>query len=136
MTSLHHFIPSLTACGLAALLAGCASTDSFMKLDTNRDGSGSPAEFDTYMKKEVFARVDTENDGKVTRVEWQQCNPKVSDTKFSKTDTNRDNCISRPEADAAFDREGSLKKLFGKIDSDLNGGLSPSEVSAFHSNPR
>jgi Ca2+-binding EF-hand superfamily protein len=57
----------------------------------------------------------------------------VSDSKFSKTDTNRDGSISRPEADSAFDQEGSLKKLFDKMDADNSGGLSPDEVSDFRS---
>lgn len=133
MIPLHRSIPGLTACGVIALLAGCTSGDSFAKLDTDHNGSGSPAEFDTYMKKEVFTRVDTDNDGKVTKVEWQQFNPKVSDTKFKKTDIDHSGSIDPKEADAAFDREGSLKKLFDKIDTDKDGGLSQPEVTAFHS---
>ncbi len=129
----HRSIPGLTACGLAALLAGCASNSSLAKLDTNRDGSASPVEFEIHMKKEVFTRIDTNNDGKVTKVEWREFNPKVSEAKFSKTDKNRDNSISRTEADAAFDQEGSLKKLFTAIDTDKSGGLSSDEVSDFHS---
>lgn len=133
MIPLHRSIASLSACGLAALLAGCASNHSLAKLDTNHDGSASPVEFEIHMKKAVFTRIDTDNDGKVTKVEWRQFNPKVSDAKFNKTDKNRDNSISRTEADAAFDQEGSLKKLFTAIDTDKSGGLSPSEVSDFRS---
>jgi EF hand len=129
----HRSIPGLTACGLVALLAGCASNHSLAKLDTNRDGSASPVEFEIHMKKEIFTRIDSNNDGKVTKAEWRQFNPKVSDAKFSKTDKNRDNSISRSEADAAFDQEGSLKKLFTAIDTDKSGGLSSDEVSDFHS---
>lgn len=116
-----------------ALLAGCASNNSLVKLDTNRDGSASPAEFEIHMKKEVFTRIDTNNDGKVTKAEWKHFNPAVSDAKFSKTDKNRDNSISRAEADTAFDQEGSLKKLFSSIDTDKSGGLSADEISTFHS---
>ena len=68
------------------------------------------------MKKEVFTRIDTNNDGKVTKVEWKTFNPGVSDSRFSKADTNRDGSISQPEADSAFDQEGSLKRLFDKMD--------------------
>lgn len=132
MISIHLSIPTLTACGFMTLLTGCASNDSFAKLDTNHDAAGSPAEFDTYMKKEVFARVDTDNDGKVTKVEWQQFNPKVSDARFRKTDTNSNGSISHKEADAAFDREESLMKLFKIIDSDHSGNLSQPEVTDFH----
>lgn len=125
-----------SACGFVALLAGCASPDPFVKLDTNRDGSGSRSEFDAYMKQEVFARIDANQDAKVTLEEWQQFNPKVGSDKFRKTDSNRDGVIDRQEADAAFDREGSLKTLFGKIDTDGNGRLSPTEVSAFRNKLR
>jgi hypothetical protein len=132
----HRLILGASACGFAALLVGCASRDSFSKLDTNRDGSGSRSEFDAYMKQEVFARSDANQDAKVTMEEWQSFNPKVSSEKFRKADINRDGVIDRQEADAAFDREGSLKTLFGKIDTDGNGSLSHAEVSAFRSKLR
>ena len=133
MIQLHPSLAGLSAYGLAALLAGCASNSPLAKLDTNRDGSASPAEFEIHMKKEVFTRIDTNNDGKVTKVEWRQFNPKVSDSRFRKTDTDRDNSISRTEADVMFDQEGSLKKLFTAIDTDKSGGLSPGEVADFRS---
>lgn len=129
----NRSIQTIAVCGFVALLAGCASTDRFAKLDANGDRSGSPAEFDAYMKAEVFARVDTNGDGKVTKAEWQQFNPKVSAARFRKTDLNGDDLITRQEADAAFDREGSLKKLFTVIDTDGNGSLSRAEASAFRS---
>jgi hypothetical protein len=136
MTAHHRLILGASASGFVALLAGCASSDPFAKLDTNRDGSGSRSEFDAYMKQEVFARIDANQDAKVTLEEWQSFNPKVGSEKFRKTDPNRDGVIDRQEANAAFDREGSLTTLFGKIDTDGNGSLSRAEVSAFHSKLR
>ena len=136
MIPLHRSIPGITACGFMALLAGCASTDSFAKLDANRDGSGSCAEFDAYMKQEVFARCDANHDAKVTKQEWQQFNAKVDEAKFRRADRDGDRSITRKEADAAFDREGSLKKLFVKIDADGNGSLSRAEVTDFRAKVR
>ena len=136
MIPLHRSIPGITACGLMALLAGCASTDSFAKLDANRDGCGSRAEFDAYMKQAVFSRVDANHDAKVTKDEWQAVNPNLDEAKFRRADRNGDRAITRKEADAAFDREGSLKKLFGKIDADGNRSLSRSEVTDFCSKVR
>lgn len=133
MIPLHRYLFIAAACGLLALLPGCASNPSFAELDTNQDGSASPVEFEIHMKKVVFTRIDSNNDGKITKVEWRQFNPAVSDARFNKTDTNRDDSISRPEADAAFDREGSLKKPFTAIDADKSGGLSAAEVSDFKS---
>jgi hypothetical protein len=136
MIPIHRSLPGIAACGVVAFLSGCASTDSFAKLDTNKDGSGSRAEFDAYMKQEVFVRVDTSRDGRITQQEWLAVNPKVDDAKFRKADRNRDGFITRKEADAAFDREGSLATLFKKIDADGNGGLSRAEVTAFRSKVR
>lgn len=136
MTPLHRFIPSIIACGALTALVGCASTDSFAKLDVNHNGSGSCGEFCAYIKQEVFIRVDSNHDGKVVRTEWQNVNPKVSDARFRKADRNGDGAITRTEADAAFDREGSLTRLFAEIDTDANGGLNRAEVSAFRSKVR
>jgi hypothetical protein len=136
MSPIHRAIAGIGSCATLALLSGCASTDSFAKLDANRDGVVSRAEFDSYMKQEVFNRVDTNSDGKVVLVEWQAFNPKVDQARFRKTDTNRDGFISRAEADAAFDREGSLDKLFDKIDTDGNGSLSRAEARAFRAQVR
>ncbi len=136
MSPIHRFFKGISTCATLALIAGCASTDSFAKLDTNGDGNGSRAEFDSYMKQEVFNRVDTNSDGKVVLGEWRAFNPKVDQTRFGKADTNRDGFITRTEADATFDREGSLKDLFTKIDTDDNGSLSRNEVKTFRAQVR
>lgn len=136
MIPLHRIIPGVTACGIVALLAGCATTDPFVRLDTNRDGSASCDEFCAYMKQEVFTCVDANKDAKVTRQEWQAVNPKVDEAKFRRADRSGDGSITRTEADAAFEREGSLKKLFRKIDADSNGSLSRAEVADFRSEVR
>jgi hypothetical protein len=136
MIPILRSITGVGTCATLALLAGCASTDSFARLDANRDGAGSRAEFDTFMKQEVFNRVDANSDGRITLSEWQAFNPKVDQARFRKTDTNRDGFISRAEADAAFDREGSLDKLFDKIDTDGNGSLSRAEARAFRAQVR
>jgi hypothetical protein len=136
MIPLHCSIPSATACGLMALLAGCASSDRFARLDANRDGSASCDEFCAYLKQDVFTRVDVNGDAKVTRQEWKAVNPGLDDARFRRADRNDDGSITRKEADAAFDREGSLRKLFGKIDADGRGGLSRAEVSRFRSTVR
>jgi len=126
-----RFIQRSAACGALALLAGCSTGGPFLKLDADRNGSGSPAEFDAYMKKEVFARVDAGGDGNVSLKEWQAVNSKVDAAKFRKVDRNGDGAITRAEADAGFDREGSLDRLFKQIDSNKDGSLSQAEVTAF-----
>ncbi len=88
-------------------------------------------EFDAYMKETIFTTVDANGDGKVTKDEWRKMNPKDPESEFRRTDRNGDGSITRAEADAAFDKEGSLKDLFKKIDTDRNGSLSQAEVKAF-----
>ena len=136
MIPIHRPLAGLSACGAVVMLAGCAASDPFAKLDTNRDNSGSCDEFCAYMKQEVYARVDADGDGKVTLAEWQAVNSKVDKARFDKADRDRDGAITRIEADAAFDREGSLTKLFAKIDADGDGSLSRQEVSAFREKVR
>ena len=136
MRPIHRIVTGISTCASLVLIAGCASTDSFAKLDTNGDGAGSQPEFEAYMKHEVFNRVDSNTDGNVTLKEWQAFNPKVDKAKFSKADRNADGAITRPEADATFDREGSLKKLFTRIDADADGKLSRTETSSFREKVR
>ncbi len=136
MSPIRRSITGISTCAALALLAGCASTDSFARLDTNRDGAGSRAEFDTFMKQEIFSRVDANSDGKVVLSEWQAVNPKVDQARFRKADTNRDGFITRAEADAALEREGTLDKIFAKIDTNGDGSLSRGELRAFRSQVR
>lgn len=136
MIPIHRFMQGAAIGGLLALLAGCAGNDPFAKLDVNRDDSGSCAEFCAFMKQEVFTRVDADHDGKVTLVEWQAVNPKADNARFRTNDRNHDGSICRSEADAAFEREGSLKKLFKQIDTSGDDALSRAEVSAFREKVR
>lgn len=112
------------------------SGGSFPRLDADHNGTGSRGEFDAFMKQEVFTRVDTGGEGSVTLKEWQNVNPKVDAAKFQTVDRNRDGAITRGEADAAFEREGTLGKLFNQIDADGNGSLSKAEVIAFRARVR
>ena len=116
----------------ALALSACTTGDSFKRVDKNSDGGASFSEFDAYMKKAVFEEVDSNGDGKVSQQEWRQMNPKDPVSEFNKADSNGDGLITRTEADAAFDREGSMKKLFNKIDTDNNGSLSEAEINVFH----
>lgn len=136
MTTYHRIIQGIAACGALALLPGCTTNGAFAGLDANRDGSGSPQEFDAYMKREVFACADANRDGEVSQQEWRDVNPNLNAAKFRKADRNGNDCIDRREADATFDREESLKKLFKQIDTDGSGGLSHAEVTAYRSKIR
>ena len=116
----------------ALALAGCTTGGSFKQADQDQSGGISFSEFDAHMKASIFKAVDANGDGHVTQEEWRKVNEKDAVSEFSATDRNGDGKISRAEADAGFDKEGSLKDLFKKIDTDGNGSLSQEEVKAFH----
>jgi len=136
MIPLHRTFAGVTACGLITILTGCSTTDSFNRLDANHDGSCTPTEFENHMKEQVFACIDTNSDARITWQEWQQFNPEVTRAKFQRTDLNRNQTISRKEADAAFDREGTLKEMFALIDSNKNNEISHAELATFHAKVR
>lgn len=127
----HRITQGVTACGILALLSGCTTGDALARLDTNRDGSGSPQEFDAYMKREIFACADGNRDGQITQKEGQYVNPELKTERFRNVDRNGNGYITRKEADATFDREASLEKLFKQIDTNGNRSLSDAEITAF-----
>ena len=116
----------------ALAIAGCTTGGSFKQADQDQSGGISFAEFDAYMKDAIFKGVDADGDGHVTQEEWRRVNEKDPVSEFRATDRNGDGKITRAEADASFDKEGSLKELFKKIDTDGSGSLSQEEVKAFH----
>jgi len=117
---------------LAAMLASCSTApDKFASADTDKSGAITPTEFDTFMKQTVFEKIDGDGDGSITMAEWTVINPKGTSAKFKRADGNGDGGITRPEGDAAFDRKGTLTKLFKVIDSDRDGSISRPEAEAF-----
>ncbi len=127
----HTF--GLLASSCLLLLTQCATEDTYSRLDANADGKTTPKEFDQYMKQGFFHRIDIDNDRLITFPEWQEFNPKVTQSQFLNADLNRDGFISRAESDKRFDRDGSLTKLFTLIDVDKNGTLSNEEAADFRS---
>lgn len=115
----------------AVVLASCSAGNPGSSADINQDGGVSFDEFDAYMKDAVFAHFDSGKTGKVTKEDYQKVNPDKPISEFNKVDRNGDGVITKSESDAAFDKEGSMKKLFKKIDTDGSGTLSPSEIKVF-----
>lgn len=129
MKSIHSIRP--LAIGLAGILAACTNAGRFQEADPNGDGYSSHDEFTAYMKREVFAIADQNSDGQVTEAEWKAFNPESERREFVRADRDGSGGVSRSEADVAFDREGTLDRLFDRIDTDGSKTLSKEELSAF-----
>ncbi len=114
----------------ALILSGCTGGLN-PKADSNKDGGVSLPEFDSYMKETIFTSFDEDGDGYVTMKEWRRLNPSGPESHFRKADRNGDGRVSRAESDAKIDRDGWMKELFDKIDTDGNGSLSQTEIAAF-----
>ena len=99
-------------------VSGCSTGSLNPKADKNLDGGVSFTEFDAYMKESIFTEFDANGDGVVTMAEWRQMDPKGPASKFTKADANGDGRVTRAESDARMDRDGSMKKLFKKVDTD------------------
>ena len=124
----------MTSLGLLAgslMIAGCTTGALNPRADKDRDGGVSFPEFDAYMKETIFTEFDANRDGMVTREEWRKQNTSGPASKFQGADRNGDGKVSRSESDAKLGQDGSMKKLFQKIDTDRNGRLSEAEITAF-----
>ena len=124
----------MTSLGLLAgalIIAGCTTGSLNPKADPDQDGGVSFSEFDAYMKEAIFTAFDANGDGAVTMTEWRLMDPSGPASKFNKADKNGDGRVSRAESDAKMDRDGSMKKLFNKVDADRSGSLSETEIATF-----
>ena len=115
----------------AQLLASCSSTDGFKMADTNMNESVSQSEFERYMLEAIYAEADANRDSKITYEEWKTANPDTKKSRFKAPDKNRDGAVTPAEAKAHFDREGTLRNLFSKIDTNGDDALSREEIVAF-----
>ena len=115
----------------ALIVAGCTTESLNPSVDKDQDGGVSFPEFDAYMKETIYTEFDGKGDGAVTMEEWRHVNPSGPVSEFNKADRNGDGKVSRAESDATMDQDGSMKKLFQKIDTDRNGRLSEAEITAF-----
>lgn len=120
----------VVSAGALLLLPSCANSG-FDMADSDDDGSVSPAEFDRFMLESIYAEADTDYNKEITFDEWKAANPGADPTKFSAPDTNGDDVVTPEEAQAHFEKTGTLDDLFGQMDSDEDGAVTEAEAIAF-----
>jgi Ca2+-binding EF-hand superfamily protein len=75
--------------------------EAFKKLDANKDGKLSPAEFD---EPKTFKKMDASGDGFVSKAEFMAAADQLATVAFQKVDTNRDGQITADEAQKAAEK--------------------------------
>ncbi|MFZ2088735.1 MAG: adenylate/guanylate cyclase domain-containing protein, partial [Desulfobaccales bacterium] len=106
-------------------MATAPDEDFFQKLDTNRDGKVSPAEF-TAWRETQFVRLDTNKDGYLSREEVAAGKTNFAQKilqGFKRIDSNRDQKLSQGEFQAGG------RRRFLMFDANRDGYFSKEEVS-------
>ncbi|MDX2319526.1 MAG: EF-hand domain-containing protein [Moritella sp.] len=94
---------------------------SFEQMDSNQDGKVSKDEA-TGRLAENFDKLDTDNDGFVTKADLPNQGKHHNGKKFAEMDTNNDGKISREEA------TGRLAENFDKFDTNGDGFITKDEL--------
>ena len=124
---------ALAAIVAAALaLTACTTPDGFTVADTDKDGRVSPQENERYMLEAIYAQADADGNSKITFEEWRQANPNADKEKFGYADLNNDGAVTPSEAEAHFDKMGTMADLFDKMDADDSGFVTRAEADAFN----
>ena len=122
---------AVVSAGALLLLPSCANNSGFDMADSDDDGSVSPAEFDRFMLEAIYAEADTDYNKEITFDEWKAANPGADPVKFSAPDTNGDDVVTPEEAQAHFEKAGTLDDLFDQMDSNDDNAVSEAEAVAF-----
>ena len=131
---LNRYVLAAMAGSLA--LSGTALAGDVAKLDTDKDGKVTAAEY-TASAKTSFDKLDANADGKVTATEmdaaYTTSKPGVGAAKTPSSadriktlDTDQDGSLS------ASEHEAGSRSMFEQLDADKDGSLSDVEIKAAH----
>lgn len=121
----------------ALALASCQTTppaepDRFALADTNKDGLLSGTEISNYFVANIFTERDTNNDGFITKAEWNPEMPAAEAKLFAARDTNNDGKISLAEAEAYALKAGTYTGVVKEADTNKDGSISREEAKAYY----
>jgi Ca2+-binding EF-hand superfamily protein len=133
----------VSACGMANAQGGSRAPSSdqagrghggfFMRADANNDGIVTRAEFDASRVTE-FARLDANRDGQLSREEmragrhWGGGDRGRGGDRLARADANGDGNITRQEFQAGSDQMAN--QMFDRIDANHDGVITPAEREA------
>ena len=128
----NAFCP-FTAGVLSMLLAACQTTtrepEAFATIDTDRDGRLSVEEVETHGFRQIFNRLDKNNDEVITQDDLQDGSDKV----MRDRDLNRDGKVTREEYATVGRRLGIVKKFYMAADADGDGYVTRAEQQNYSS---
>jgi len=100
----------------------------FQRVDTNQDGIVTRDEFSSHMKRTVFGKIDANHDKAITRDEWKATDLSPDATKrFDAIDIDGNGQVSILEFHKAADRDSNVNDLFDHGDKNHDGRLTSDE---------
>lgn len=120
----------LTAGMTVALLPACRTTretDMFTAIDSDRSGSLTLVEAESYGFKRMFDRFDKNKDGVISSADGESAGPNLLRTR----DLDGDGKITFEEYAKAGRQQGAVKRLFNAADADHDGKISPQETQQY-----
>lgn len=122
---------ALFACSLSSCVSD-PGRRTFVRLDDNRDGKVTEAEFAGHVSSEGFRVLDMNGDGLISVPEWTKKESHTSSQAlFRAMDANGDNTLSAGEFVAApgSGKRAEIDAVFHTLDRNHDGGLEWGEVT-------
>jgi len=92
----------------------------------------SRAEVNDFFAAEVFAARDTNQDGKISKTEWNPVMNAKDAATFDAIDTNKDGFVTLAEAQASARKKDTFAADFKKADTNKDGFISREEAKAYY----
>lgn len=131
-TTMRHSIFLIPVAGL--FFTACQTTtppDQFSKADLNTDGKLSHEEAREYLVASNFASLDTNKDNVLTKKEANPANDAKLAKLFAQRDTNKDGKVTLEEAQAYARKKGTQDPIVNDADTNNDGFITRAEAQAY-----